>query len=86
MPEIPLSVACLQDIRPVKAWHNSAGPWCLVHEPTGTKIPTLRMLPDGTGYHAYAFKRKRDAQAALDQMLPTLRRQINAAGVSMRTA
>jgi hypothetical protein len=58
----------LADVEPRMDWHNSAGPWCLVHVPTGEKVPTPRTLPDGTVYSGYAFKRKRDALRALAEL------------------
>lgn len=52
------------DIDVVKGWPNSAGPWVLIHKPTGQRIATPRALPQGGTFDAYPFKLKRDAIAA----------------------
>lgn len=59
----------LHNVEVQKGWTNSAGPWCLVHVPTGERVPTLRTLPNGTTYNGYAFKRKHDARAALNVLI-----------------
>lgn len=69
-------------VEPQKKWMNSAGPWVLVHTPSGEFVGTSRILPDGSLYAGFAFKRKRDALAALD----ALRTEAQAAAADEREA